>query len=242
MKSKIEKLEKFIVAEGLTYNDVIGYCMAKLDEEDLIQKRKAEEARRQKLAETFPADDVRSKALLYDYAFEGGKFSSNKDAYPNCQGVVGWINPDPDAPEGDRVYVILLIPYLELELPYSDEKCFVGTTDKYDGKSNTLKLLEYGKKHGVRFPVAELAFNYCKNGVKKGEAFSPAQEQLKHFIGKAETFMQLLYEVGGGISAYVWSSTEVNEENACTVDINSFCGVERMTKTNPDGVCCILAY
>ena len=191
---------------------------------------------------TFPENDIRSRAKLFDYAFEGGKFSTDPKAYPNCQGVVGWINPDPAAPEGDRVYVILLIPYLEWELPYSDEKCFVGATDKYDGKSNTLKLLEYGKKHGVRFPVAELAFNYCKNGVKKGEAFSPAQEQLKHFIGKAETFMQLLYEVGGGISAYVWSSTEVNEEKACTVDINSFCGVECMTKTHPDGVCCIIAY
>ena len=120
MEEKFEKIEALMAAEGITKEDVFSYCRAEREKEWAIQekrekevKQKAEEARRQKIAEAFPADDVRSKALLYDYAFEGGKFSSDKDAYPNCQGVVGWINPDPNAPEGDRVYVILLIPHLE---------------------------------------------------------------------------------------------------------------------------------
>lgn len=124
---------------------------------------------------------------MYDYAFEGGKFSRNKDAYPNCQGVVGWINPDINAPEGDRIYVVLFdnerfhhqckegvstLDYMKSPSAF----CRTGIDDLYDGRSNTKRWLEYGKQHDIKFEAAEFAFNYCKNGVKQGEAFIPARE------------------------------------------------------------------
>lgn len=239
MESKFKKLENLMATEGLTCNDVIGYCMAKQDKEGLIQKRRAEEAERRKIAATFPADDIRSKAFLYDYAFEGGKFSTDPNAYPNCQGVVGWINPDPNAPDGDKIYVVL--PEQQ-SLQYSTKFVETGANDLYDGRANTLNLIEYGKKHNVNFPPAEFAFNYCKNGVKKGEAFWPAREQLKRVCANCDCIREALRLIAGTFNGWLWSSSEYSSIDAWHVysnDGNMDCSYKH---NDYNSVSCLLAY
>ena len=238
MKEKIEKLEKFMEAEGLTLEDVHAYCVNELEKERLSQEQKAKEEERKKIAEIFPEDDVRSRALLYDYAFEGGKFSPEPNAYPNCQGVVGWINPDPDAPEGERVYIVLLEQKI---MPYSSELCYVGADDSYDGRANTLKLIEYGKKHGIKFPAAEFAFNYCKNGVKKGEAFLPATKQLVSVRANFDEVRQAFNKIGGVFNGELWSSTESSKGAAVCVTMNNN-DVVSEDKRDSGEFNCFLAY
>ena len=162
----------------------------------------------------FSADDVRSQTKLFWYAFEGRKFSPDSKAYPNCQGVVGWINPDPNAPEGDRVYVVL--PE-QKKLAYSNRYVKTGADDLYDGRGNTKKLIEYGKKHGVKFPVVKYAYNYCKNGVKKGEAFGPAREQLKRICINCDCIREALRLIGGTFEGWLWSSSDHNNNYAWVV-------------------------
>ena len=231
MKSKIEKLEKFMAAEGLTLEKVNAYYADEREKAILAQEQKEEEARRQKIAKLFPANDVRSKALLYDYAFEGGKFSSDKDAYPNCQGVVGWINPDINAPEGDRVYIVLFdktelhhqceegvttAPYCCRDIPSTF--CETGINDFYDGRTNTKRWLEYGKQHDIKFEAAEYAFDYCKNGVKQGEAFIPAREQLMRVFVDVYPILctlnwnDILVSIDDGYTVYLMSSSEYNDK------------------------------
>ena len=249
MEEKIKRLEKFMAAEGLTLVDVNAYYANERKKQELAQELKKEEAR-QKIAEIFPADDVRSKALLYDFAFEGGKFSSDPNAYPNCQGVVGWINPDPDAPEGDRVYVILIVNggYCygrpeQLKRQFSDKNCFTGVTNEYDGRANTMKLLEYGKEHGVSFPAAEFAFNYCKNGVKKGEAFLPAKEQVDRVKTnyESEDMMLNLPVIGCACQGYMLSSTEISADKVWSCSTSSWKS-DVFLKNKPDTISCFLAY
>jgi len=148
MKEKLKKFDEFIAIEGFDKEEVRNYILNvdakntfaehKKNVEDMVSKRRAES---QKLAKCFPTDDIRSKVLLFDYAFEGGKFASTSDAYPNCLGIVGWINPDPNAPEGDRIYVLLLKTryFSYVEGYYLTEVNYLS-----DGR-DTLQFIDYGK-------------------------------------------------------------------------------------------------
>ena len=187
----------------------------------------------------FAKDDIRCEVGLFWYAFAGGKFSSNPKAYPNCQGVVGWINPDPNAPEGNRIYIVL--PE-QNSLKYSYEYCKTGVDDLYDGRANTKKLLEYGRKHGVKFPAAEFAFNYTKNGVKKGEAFLPAREQLVRLCENTKKLRKSLKKIGGTFEGFLLSSSECNLSHAWRVHSSS--GLMLITNKGNDAnsVSCLLAY
>ena len=234
MKEKIKVIEQVITLAGLSREDVIAYWQQKAQ-----SSSKALQAKELTIVNSkFPAEDIRSRTKLYWYAFEGGKFSPDPKAYPNCQGVVGWINPDPNASEGDKIYVVL--PEQQ-ELQYSDKDYATGATDLYDGRANTQKLIEYGRAHNVKFFAAEYAYNYCKNGVKQGEAFLPAREQLERVVENCYDIRKSLKLIGGTFEDRLWSSSECNSNNAWDVySSNDY--VNYNFKDNNYSVSCFLAY
>ena len=149
------------------------------------------------------------------YAFAGGKFSPDSDAYPNCQGVVGWVNPDKNAPEGQRG---LIITPDEVEMMWSDKYYETNIKDAYDGKGNTEKLIAYGKKCKINFPAAEWCAAYCKNGVRPGEGFMPAKEQLKRIVANRMIVNPALQKIDGSeLSGWIWSSSKYSYNYAWTV-------------------------
>ena len=140
------------------------------------------------------------------YAFAGGKFSPVSDTYPNCQGVVGWVNPDKSAPQGQRG---LIITPDEVKKAWSSVNCETNIKDEYDGKGNTKKLIVYGKAHGISFPAAEWCVRYSKNGVRPGEGFMPSKEQLKRIVANWELVNPALQKIDGIIlDGWIWSSSE----------------------------------
>ena len=143
------------------------------------------------------------------YAFAGGKFSPVSDTYPNCQGVVGWVNPDKSAPQGQRG---LIITPDEVKKAWSSVNCETNIKDEYDGKGNTKKLIVYGKAHGISFPAAEWCVRYSKNGVRPGEGFMPASEQLKRIVANREIVNPALQKINGvELSGWIWSSSEYDD-------------------------------
>mgnify|MGYP001089200305 CR=1 FL=1 len=149
------------------------------------------------------------------YAFAGGKFSPDPDSYPNCQGVVGWVNPDKSAPQGQRG---LIVTPDEVKKAWSDKHCETNIKDEYDGKGNTEKLIVYGKAHGISFPAAEWRVRYSKNGVRPGEGFMPAKEQLKRIVANRELVNPALQGIGGIIlDGWYWSSSEYSYGTAWLV-------------------------
>ena len=143
------------------------------------------------------------------YAFAGGKFSPDSDTYPNCQGVVGWVNPDKSAPKGQRG---LIVTPDEVKKAWSSVNCETNIKDEYDGKGNTEKLIAYGKKCKINFPAAEWCAAYCKNGVRPGEGFMPAKEQLKRIVANRKIVNPALQKIGGGeLDGWYWSSSEYND-------------------------------
>ena len=140
------------------------------------------------------------------YAFAGGKFSPDPNAYANYQGVVGWVNPDKNALQGQRG---LIVTSDEVEMMWSDSYCETNIKDEYDGKGNTEKLIAYGKAHDISFPAAEWCAQYSPNGVKPGEGFMPASEQLKRIVANREIVNPALQKINGvELSGWIWSSSE----------------------------------
>ena len=149
------------------------------------------------------------------YAFAGGKFSPNPDSYPNCQGVVGWVNPDKSAPQGQRGLIVTLEQF---QKQWSRKDCKTYARDEDDGKANTEMLIAYGKAHGISFPAAEWCNAYCKNGVKPGEGFMPAKEQLKRIVANRKIVNPALQKIGGIIlDGWIWSSSEYDGSGAWDV-------------------------
>lgn len=140
------------------------------------------------------------------YAFEGGKFSLDPNAYPNCQGVVAWLNPKSSAPIGQRG--LILTPD-EVRLEWSDKYIDVGIGYEDDGQANTYKLVTCGKRYGIKFPAAEWCHSYSKNGVIPGEGFLPAKNQLKSIVINQNIINLALEKIGGTIlRGWIWSSTD----------------------------------
>lgn len=165
------------------------------------------------------AKDEFPKVRVGWYAFEGGKFSPTPYAYPNCQGVVAWLNPDPNAPKGKQG--LILTPDKE-KLKWADKYCKTGIDSKEDGKSNTKRLIVYGNKHGIDFPAAEWCYSYSKNGVKSGEGFLPATYQLQQIVANRDVINFALNKIGGTVFiGWIWSSSEYSGQGAWLVDASN---------------------
>ncbi len=155
------------------------------------------------------------------YAFADGNFSPNPDAYEQLQGVVGWLNPDKDAPSGQRGLIVLA----EVEsLPWANARCVTRVWGD-DGKYNTRLLLEYGKRNNIAFPAAEWCASYSQNGIKAGEAFLPSKLQLLQLSANLDIICSALAELGIDLGVYAtcWSSTEVppSDENGKYTSTNT---------------------
>ena len=174
------------------------------------------------------------------YAFAGGKFSPNPNAYANCQGVVGWVNPDKSAPMGQRG---LIVTPDEVKKAWSDKHCETNIKDEYDGKGNTEKLIAYGKAHDISFPAAEWCAQYSKNGVKPGEGFMPASEQLKLIVANRKIVNPALQKIGGIIlDGWIWSSSEYTNNTAWSVHAHSGCVGWHYKSYGYIYVRCVLAF
>ena len=257
MEEKIKIVEDVIQGLGLSSQKVADYLIGQGKVKQALPRTKVEQENQQNVENCsvanpkFPEDDVRSRTQLFWYAFEGKNFSPDPYAYPNCQGVVGWINSNIDAPEGDRVYVVLP----EQEKMFFSEGYYNVGTNKYDGRRNTKDLIEFGKKRGVKFQAAEYAYNYTKNGVKKGEAFLPAEEQLNKVIYNYVGVRKALRLIGGTFEGWLMSSSEIDHNNVWEVKTqtgrtfdpwggtgNLFYPVARCIKHELHTVSCFLAY
>ena len=173
------------------------------------------------------------------YAFAGGKFSPDPDSYPNCQGVVGWVNPDKSAPQGQRG---LIVTPDEVKKAWSDKDCETNIKDEYDGKGNTEKLIAYGKKCKINFPAAEWCAAYCKNGVRPGEGFMPAKEQLKRIVANRMIVNPALQKINGvELSGWIWSSSEDDYAYAWVVNAGDG-SVSFYNKGSNLYVRCVLAF
>lgn len=170
------------------------------------------------VAQELENKSIKPKIKVGWYAFEGAKFSPNPKAYPNCQGVVGWLNPNPNAPIGQRG--LILTPD-EFSSTYADRYSKAGSNSENDGKSNTRKMVLCARDNGVVSSAAIWCYSYSKDGVRIGEAFFPAKNQLKQLVANRLIINPALERIDGDIldGLYV-SSSECDELGVWGVNTN----------------------
>ena len=146
------------------------------------------------------------------YAFGGGKFAPNADAFPNLWGVVAWLNPQENAPIGKRG--LILLPD-EVRRQWATTSCITNCLDVEDGQANTQALLALGKEKKLHFPAAEWCANYSQNGVKPGEGFLPAIYQVRLMVSNHKIVNRSLVVIGGDkLVGWIWSSSEYGKGKA----------------------------
>ena len=165
-----------------------------------------------------------------DYAFAGGFFSSNPDAYSNRLGIVAWINPNKDTT--NNLHGIILIPD-ETQAAWAEK-----VSSSNEDETSNENLNESQKiQTAVNWCQA-----YCKNGIQKGEAQLPTVNQLRQIQSNRELLNSALRKIGGAtLGGWYWSSSEYNADGAWAVDINNGRADWRCKKDNYY-VRCILAF
>ena len=140
------------------------------------------------------------------FAFEGGKFSPDPNAYWNCQGVVGWVNPNPNAPVGERG--LFITPDSE-RYRWGDYDCH-NIFDLEDGKGNTIKI----RRTVENSDAAWWCYEYTDNYVKWRSGFLAAINQLRRIVANQRIVNPSLQQIGGKLlKGRIWSSTESDSEN-----------------------------
>ncbi len=158
-------------------------------------------------------DDIRNKLKLYWYVFEGGLFSSEPDAYKNCIGVVGWINPNKNAPQGNRVYIVRP---KQVKCAFSNCITDAVALDAHNGKDNTNALLASATAKKMNYP----AVKYCNEKFKLAEnenSFLPSQEQAILLSRNSFGIRNALAKIGGTFEGCIWTSTETMRGYTTTV-------------------------
>ena len=154
------------------------------------------------------------------FAFAGGKFSPNPNAYRNCQGVVGWVSPNPHAPVGRRGLIVTPDKVKKVFTPNNDGVAIDhDIRNPIDGKENTQNLIDYGRRHRIRFSAAEWCHSYSKNGVNPGEGFLPSLNQGLYVCSNWPIVSLSLEKLGKGLGELnqFWSSTETFHGQAYVV-------------------------
>lgn len=139
------------------------------------------------------------------YSFEGYRFSPNPDAYPNRQGVVGFV--DMNAPKGKRIGVLL--PKEVVSTRYHPKYGLLGANDESDGLKNS-SLIEI-EKDGFEVP-----------GINPDNIFSPAKIQGELLAANLDVINSALEKIGGDfLYDFNWLSTEIDEKNAWVINFGA---------------------
>ena len=94
MKNKLKALTNMVNEFGLSPQDIVQYW---IESGELSEKSKLINS----------TEDIRNKTNLYWYYFANGQFSPDPNAHKACMGVVGWINPNKNAPDGNKIYIVM---------------------------------------------------------------------------------------------------------------------------------------
>ena len=157
--------------------------------------------------------DIRTKANLYWYFFANGEFSDNAKAYKGCLGVVGWINPDKNALDGDKIYIVLRKQACRV---FSLADSEIKANDQYDGLNNTQLILNLSQEQKISFP----AVIYCNDmfQLSNGKrAFLPAKEQAIRLAKNGHGIRKALAEIGGNFDGWIWTTSMLVPNNIWVV-------------------------
>jgi len=147
-----------------------------------------------------------------DYAFRSGLFSPHPETYPFCIGVIGWLNPDKNAPKGQRG---LIVWPEQIVASWMQTPSLTGVADCSNGKANTQELVNAQRRIGSYI----CGVNYCLDNTPDlpFDLYWPAVDELKKITENCEIIRPALEKIEGEFIGFLFSSTEADAEHAYTV-------------------------
>ena len=159
-----------------------------------------------------PKQDEFPNIKVGHYAFDGYLFSPYPDAHRKRQGVVVWVNPDKNAPRGQRGLVMIPKVFPFSVTGHNGKE--TGASNFEDGYVNTYELLQHKRQYGVRYYGVEIISGYEHNGINKGQLFVPAIGQLARLMKDKDKINRALANIKAqGLKDIVVSSTEQSSHN-----------------------------
>lgn len=121
--------------------------------------------------------------------------------YPNsgktAVGVIFWVNNNSDMTT-DRAYIVSLENLPAVQWCDTTENISSVSTDKemkFDGKTNTTNLIDWGIKEGRETPAVTIAYNYVKNNISGW--FLPSLAQANEISAKRNVLYNSFASCGG---------------------------------------------
>ena len=154
------------------------------------------------------------------YLYLNGTVSPEKGAdISPLIGVIGYVNPDPNAPIGKRAEVMSL---MQQRVSWSEREVFFDVTNLFDSKENTHAIKEKADQIGIKVPAFSLCLDFSiENAVEAGEAYLLSREQMMKVAGNQKTINQALYAIGAPpFRGTHLTSSEYNKERAWQVDVD----------------------
>ena len=147
-----------------------------------------------------------------DYAFRGGFFSPHPETYPFCIGVIGWLNPDNNAPKGQRG---LIVWPEQIVSSWTSVPYLTGVCGSSNGRANTELLASMRCRIGARI----LGVDYCLDNTpdQPFDLYWPSLEELQKITQNNEIIRAALEKIEGEFIGFLYSSTEVDADYAYTV-------------------------
>ncbi len=124
-----------------------------------------------------------ANAQTLDYLYEDGTISPRRTNFP-VTGIIGWKNPDANAPLGKRALCFSFYGWKYEDFMSKEDFSSANTLSKGgilspSGSENTDKLLELADTAGLTFLAAEHARNLTGQGLQKGDCFLLSEAEAK---------------------------------------------------------------
>lgn len=152
------------------------------------------------------------------FAFINGLFAPYSDAYSGLLGVVAWLNSDTNAKEGERGLILIPKKFTD---KWSNNYGKTKIDHLSDGMQNTNQLMVWSKLKKYVFYAAQKCVNYHSKGIKKGQAFLPAVNQLSEIVKNVTPIRAAMRELGLDFGGKLLTSTEYTEHYAYAVDVET---------------------
>lgn len=151
--------------------------------------------------------------VVGDFVYPSGLITSQAQKSIQAIGIVGWVNPDPNAPIGQRGFMLCCE---QEDRIWADKYEITGATDINDGWRNTQSLLKLAKEKDCSFPAAEYCVNYSGNGIKAGDGFMASKEQWLKIFANVEIINKSIERIGAELLfGWYWSSSEYVGNSHC---------------------------
>ena len=157
-------------------------------------------------------------AKIGDYVYSDGKISSEYNQFDSVAGIVFWVSFG--TPKSGKRALCITVNAASLSW---GNNVFTKSSSDEDGLLNTKNIIKRAEELCIDAPAAKFCYHYEGNGLKQGECYLPAINELKRLQmahNKVNSSLRAM-DVSMPTNPFHLSSTEVDEKFVIAMQLNS---------------------